>query len=97
MAVSNAIGSNVFDILLGLGLPWTISTLAFSQRGPIAVDASNLTPMAVILFLTLAAVIGGLVLSGFRLNKPVGAFFFSLYLLFCAYVLLAEFGRLPGG
>jgi Ca2+/Na+ antiporter len=25
MAVSNAIGSNVFDILMGLGLPWTIS------------------------------------------------------------------------
>ena len=24
MAVSNAIGSNVFDILLGLGLPWML-------------------------------------------------------------------------
>eukprot|EP00959_Pyramimonas_sp_CCMP1952_P044146 922770-Pyramimonas_sp.AAC.1 len=27
MAVSNAIGSNVFDILLGLGLPWFIMIL----------------------------------------------------------------------
>eukprot|EP00959_Pyramimonas_sp_CCMP1952_P044145 922769-Pyramimonas_sp.AAC.1 len=27
MAVSNAIGSNVFDILLGLGLPWFIVIL----------------------------------------------------------------------
>jgi Ca2+/Na+ antiporter len=26
MAVSNALGSNVFDILLCLGLPWVIST-----------------------------------------------------------------------
>ena len=26
MAVSNSIGSNVFDILLGLGLPWFLST-----------------------------------------------------------------------
>jgi sodium/potassium/calcium exchanger 4 len=26
MAVSNAIGSNVFDILLCLGLPWFIKT-----------------------------------------------------------------------
>merc|ERR1719231_288841 len=26
MAVSNAIGSNVFDILLGLGLPWLMKT-----------------------------------------------------------------------
>lgn len=28
MAVSNSIGSNVFDILVGLGLPWTLQTLA---------------------------------------------------------------------
>ncbi|KPP67194.1 sodium/potassium/calcium exchanger 3-like [Scleropages formosus] len=28
MAVSNSIGSNVFDILMGLGLPWTLQTLA---------------------------------------------------------------------
>ena len=26
MAVSNSIGSNVFDILLGLALPWFIKT-----------------------------------------------------------------------
>ena len=24
MAVANALGSNVFDIMLGLGVPWTI-------------------------------------------------------------------------
>lgn len=28
MAVSNSIGSNVFDILIGLGLPWALQTLA---------------------------------------------------------------------
>ncbi|XP_060782042.1 sodium/potassium/calcium exchanger 3 isoform X2 [Neoarius graeffei] len=28
MAVSNSIGSNVFDILVGLGLPWALQTLA---------------------------------------------------------------------
>lgn len=30
MAVSNSIGSNVFDILVGLGLPWALKTLAIS-------------------------------------------------------------------
>lgn len=30
MAVSNSLGSNVFDILIGLGLPWSIQTLAVS-------------------------------------------------------------------
>merc|ERR1719272_2047699 len=31
MAVSNAIGSNLFDILLGLGLPWMLGTLIFPE------------------------------------------------------------------
>lgn len=30
MAVSNSIGSNVFDILIGLGLPWALQTLALN-------------------------------------------------------------------
>ena len=27
MAVSNSIGSNIFDVLLGLGFPWVLRTL----------------------------------------------------------------------
>merc|ERR1719407_275847 len=27
MAISNALGSNVFDILLGLGVPWTLGII----------------------------------------------------------------------
>merc|ERR1719230_1342814 len=54
MAVSNAIGSNVFDILLGLGLPWVLSTAIYQNTVP--VDAANLVPLSIILFTTLGAV-----------------------------------------
>lgn len=30
MAVSNSIGSNIFDVLLGLGFPWALRTLIVS-------------------------------------------------------------------
>lgn len=40
MAVANAVGSNVFDILVGLGLPWTIMILA--GRGTISVGTEGL-------------------------------------------------------
>lgn len=92
MAVSNAIGSNVFDILLGLGLPWVLSCLIFNTGVP--VDADNLLPMATILFATLLAVYIVTVLSGFRLTKCVGLIFFSFYFLFVAYTLMTEFGLL---
>nr|XP_005513230.2 ras and Rab interactor 2 isoform X2 [Columba livia] len=40
MAVSNSIGSNVFDILIGLGLPWALQTLAVNY-GSYELEASS--------------------------------------------------------
>merc|ERR1719389_797137 len=54
MAVSNAIGSNVFDILLGLGLPWVLSALIYGDG--IEVDAQNIVPLSFILCGTLVGV-----------------------------------------
>jgi len=91
MAVSNAIGSNVFDILLGLGLPWTLSGLIWPAQKGVPVDADQLLQLSFILVGTLGAVYGVTVLSGFRLTKCVGLIFFSFYFLFVAYDLLHEF------
>jgi len=93
MAVSNAIGSNVFDILLGLGLPWTLSNLITGEAVP--VDANGLLPSSILLLATLALVYITTLLSRFRLTKAVGAFFFLLYFVFVAYSLLHEFQKLP--
>jgi len=90
MAVSNAIGSNVFDILLGLGFPWVLNGLIYGVA--LSVDAENLLVLSIILFVTLIAVYLACLLSGFYLSKGLGAFFFSLYFLFVAYNLCHEFG-----
>ena len=93
MAVSNAIGSNVFDILLGLGLPWLLGTAIYQK--PIDVDAANIVPLSIILFSTLIAVYGVAMVSRFTLTKMVGGIFFSFYFAFVAYSLLHEFGKIP--
>jgi Ca2+/Na+ antiporter len=93
MAVSNAIGSNVFDILLGLGLPWVLSALIYGDGIP--VDAENIVPLSLILCGTLAGVYIVTVCSGFRLTKLVGGVFFSFYFIFVAYNLLHEFHKIP--
>jgi sodium/potassium/calcium exchanger 4 len=41
MAVSNAIGSNVFDILLCLGLPWFIKTAIVDPGSTVKVIAKT--------------------------------------------------------
>lgn len=64
MAVSNAIGSNVFDILLGLGLPWLLSNVIFGER--VKVDATGVVPFTIVLLSTLAMIYGATFLGGFR-------------------------------
>jgi len=41
MAISNSIGSNVFDILIGLGLPWTLQTLAIDYGSTVSAECRN--------------------------------------------------------
>ena len=41
MAVANAVGSNTFDLLVGLALPWTIA-LTLLGKGDIAVGTDDL-------------------------------------------------------
>lgn len=89
MAVSNAIGSNVFDILLGLGFPWFIGDLA--KRGEILVPIDPLATVVVpivILFGILIFLLATLVLLRWKLRPLLGIILFILYGVFVAYTLL---------
>lgn len=41
MAISNSIGSNVFDILVGLGLPWTLQTLCIDYGSNVSASLAQ--------------------------------------------------------
>lgn len=89
MAVSNAIGSNVFDILLGLGLPWFIGALV--KRSAINVTVTPVgfvvIPIAILLAITFMLLII-LPLFRWKLGKPLGVFMFVIYGAFVTYSLL---------
>lgn len=92
MAVSNAIGSNVFDILLGLGLPWFIGGLAKRAGQTITIEPIGLVviPLA-ILFAIIIALIVVLILLRWKLSPLVGYILFALYAAFVTYQLLDVF------
>merc|ERR1711988_1235721 len=50
MAVSNAIGSNVFDICMGLGFPWSLATLIDGEDRQIKVSKESIVASTLILF-----------------------------------------------
>lgn len=104
MAVSNAIGSNVFDINLGIGLPFIIKS-AINHGAPVYLlndealallnsGAMVITPHAKFGFLLLLVLFITLTIFTavrFRLNKVVGITFVCLYFMFVAYAFIQEF------
>ncbi|KAK3252994.1 hypothetical protein CYMTET_37735 [Cymbomonas tetramitiformis] len=87
MAVSNAIGSNVFDILVGLGVPWLITTL---QRGePIQVDKDDLFKYMAFLFIVLIIYFSIIFVNGRKLTPFSGFVLISIYGLFIIYTILS--------
>uniref|UniRef100_A0A674D4S9 Sodium/potassium/calcium exchanger 3-like n=1 Tax=Salmo trutta TaxID=8032 RepID=A0A674D4S9_SALTR len=49
MAVSNSIGSNIFDILLGLGFPWALRTLVVDNGSLVYINNKGLVYSVVLL------------------------------------------------
>jgi len=85
MAVANALGSNVFDIMLGLGVPWMIRTIGYGQV--VTMNADDLPKWILILCIVLVFFIGSLVLNRWKLNKKFGAVLILFYFAYVAYAL----------
>jgi Ca2+/Na+ antiporter len=89
MAVSNSIGSNIFDILIGLGVPWFIKTIFMKQD--VVINSDSLTISVMILFITLALVVLSINVSDWFLTKKIGYFLLFSYMLYVVQALLTEY------
>lgn len=84
-AISNALGSNIFDISFALGLPLLVYTLIF---GEIQMASEIREPSAVLwTFLLVITVVGVIIFNaGRKLSMHKGIIFLIIYLLFVFFV-----------
>ena len=85
MAISNAIGSNIFDILIGLGVPWLVF-LAING-GTIPVSTENLYGSVVLLFATVFVIFFLFILRRWKIGHKSGYFLIILYVLYLIWAI----------
>ncbi|XP_060943411.1 sodium/potassium/calcium exchanger 3-like [Limanda limanda] len=91
MAVSNSIGSNVFDILVGLGLPWSLKTLAINYGSDIKLNSKGLIFSVGLLLASVFITVLGVHLNKWTLDKRFGFICLLLYSVFLCFSCLIEY------
>ncbi|XP_074532218.1 sodium/potassium/calcium exchanger 3 [Halichoeres trimaculatus] len=91
MAVSNSIGSNVFDILVGLGLPWALKTLAINYGSDIKLNSKGLIFSVGLLLASVFLTVTGVHLNKWTLDKRLGFMCLFLYSVFLCFSCLIEY------
>ena len=88
MAMSNTLGANTLDILLCLGLPWTIKVILSGKDVQIVSGAIVYSVFAILI-----CVVGFYAVTafyGFKLNKKVGIACLCMYSMFLVVAILLE-------
>jgi len=84
MAIANALGSNVFDILIGLGVPWAVRT-ASGEKVRFEGKFDDIKWDILILAGVLGLFVGALVLNRWQLTRRVGMVLCFFYVLNVVY------------
>jgi len=100
MAVSNALGSNTFNILIALGLPWTVYTVTVAKTSSTVAAANGMYHSLreddgvifsiVLLLVILLCMVGVVSMNEFVLTKHHAYGLMGMYVLYLLYAVLDE-------
>jgi len=91
MAVSSSIGSNIFDILIGLPVPWILYT-GINYPATVEIGSAGITFMVILLFLMVGMTCGSIYISGWKLTVRLGVCMVFMYFVFLTFSVLLEYG-----
>lgn len=89
MAIANAVGSDIFDVLIGLGLPWLITIIFL--RPTVEVESAGLVPSVFILIITVL-ILYAFLYTGRKLTRLEGWGLLATYGAYIAYAIWANTG-----
>ena len=89
MAVSNCIGSNVFDMLC-LGIPWMIKTTIISPNSVVHIQSQNIFFTSGILIASILCTVFLIAVNKWRLDEKLGIVFLVMYLIFLGIATFIE-------
>ncbi|HSG68754.1 MAG TPA: calcium/sodium antiporter [Bacteroidales bacterium] len=87
MAINNAIGSNIFDILIGLGLPFLLFMI-FNPEG-LMLASENLALSVGILLASACVLLVFFLFAGWRSSRAFGIILIVLYFLYLGHVIFS--------
>ncbi|XP_041731457.2 sodium/potassium/calcium exchanger 5 [Coregonus clupeaformis] len=91
MAMSNIVGSNVFDMLC-LGLPWFIKTVFVDTVNPVEVNSTGLVFISATLLLSIVFLFVAVHINGWKLDWKLGIVSLFCYVVFATLAILYELG-----
>lgn len=98
MAISSSIGSNIFDILVGLPIPWMLKTgvvepIANGAISTVTICSPYITAHVLLLLFMVLAVILSIHFLDWTLNRTLGLIMGILYLIFLVVACIVEFSE----
>jgi len=89
MAVSSSIGSNIFDILVGLPFPWLLYIIYTGED--VIIGTEGIWTSIMILIGMIILIIGAIHLQGWKLTKTLAYIMFFFYFAFLVQAILTNY------
>lgn len=94
MAVSSSVGSNIFDVTVGIPIPWIFFILFCEAHGCqyfVRLDKSDLVLPTILLLIMVAVIIFAIAISSWKMTHGLGYLMFLFYFLYLGFAIANKY------